>query len=406
MKILAADYVYIDAEYRKDFAVVFGDRIIEAAPYTEIIEKYRDAELLEQTENSVLYPGFINTHTHLEFTANRTSLEYGSFLPWLYSVIADRGHLTEQCNTETMLEACNEMLKSGITAFGAISSMGLDLEACKAAPQRVIYFNELIGSDPNKTDEIYESYMKRYDLSAKQADDRLVPAIAIHSPYSVQPSIRKRAVEFAKTNKLPLTTHFLESQAEREWLDHSDGEFKAFFENFFNQSKALSSIDEYLSEFDGYPTHFVHCVQASDKELEKIAREKHTIAHCPRSNRLLGCGRLALDKVVELNISYSIATDGLSSNYSLNIFDELRAALMMHSDSDLHSLSKKLIESVTYKAADAIKLESGRIEKGYPADFALIELPEKPKIEKDIALWTILFTEKAKQVFIDGEQYI
>ncbi len=406
MKIITADYTYIDGEYKKAYAVAFEEKIIAIAPFKKIIEQYPDATLMEQVPHSVLYPGLINTHTHLEFSTNRTTLKYGSFIPWLYSVIEDRNHLAETCTTEVMGEACHAMLESGVTAFGAISSMGLDLDACIAAPQRVIFFNELIGSNPQTVDALYVDFMERYNASANYAKERVTPAIAIHSPYSVHPIVLKKAVAFAKEKKSLLSAHFLESEAERQWLDHSEGAFQSFFESFFNQSKAVTTIEEYLSQFDGYPTHFTHCVQAKKKELKKIAEEKHTIAHCPRSNRLLGCGKLEIGKLKELDIPFTIATDGLSSNYSLNLFDELRAALMMHYEMNLHKLSKQLMRSVTSDAAKILNLNCGQIREGYEADFALIQLPEKPKEEGDIALWTILHTDKVAQLYIEGERYI
>lgn len=98
-----------------------------------------------------------------------------------------------------------------------------------------------------------------------------------------------------------------------------------------------------------------------------------------------------------------MATDGLSSNTTLNIFDELRASLMLH-QGDLESLSKLLIESVTSTPADILGLNCGRIEEGREADFALITLPSKPK--DDIALWTILHTQQVSQLYIQGEQYV
>jgi cytosine/adenosine deaminase-related metal-dependent hydrolase len=371
-----------------------------------LIEQYPEAEPVYQEPDTVLYPGFINTHVHLEFSANKTTLKYGSFIPWLYTVIDDRNRLAEMCTAEIRRQACDDMLQSGVTAFGAISSFGLELDTCVAAPQSVVFFNELIGSNPEKLDAFYDDFLQRYEASSQYADNNITPAIAIHSPYSVHPDILKKAVAFAKEKQSVLSTHFLESQAEQAWLDHSDGEFKPFFNSFFNQSKALTSIDGFLSQFDGYPSHFAHCVQAGEKELEKIAQEGHTIAHCPRSNRLLGCGRLQIEKLETLNIPFSIATDGLSSNNTLNIFDELRAALMMHYDLELQALAKHLIRSVTSDAADILKLDCGRIAEGYQADFALIRLPEKPKLEEDIALWTILYTRKVTQLYIKGERYV
>ena len=406
MKIITAEYIYIDGEYLKEYAVAFEEKIIAVGRYQDIIEQYPEAQLMKQLPHSVLYPGFTNTHVHLEFSTNRTTLKYGDFITWLYSVIEDRNHLSSICTTEIMLEACREMLESGITTFGAISSMGLDLDACVETPQRVVYFNELIGHNPQKLDTLYSEFLHRYESSTHYAGHNVIPAVAIHSPYSVHPSIRKKAVTFAKENDLLISAHFLESEAERQWLDHSKGDFKSFFENFFDQSRALTTIDEYLAEFDGHPTHFTHCVQAGEKELKKIAEENHTIAHCPRSNRYLGCGRLAIEKLDKLDIPFTVATDGLSSNNSLNLFDELRAALMMHGDLEISKLSRQLINAVTRDAAKILKLNAGTIREGYKADFALIQLPEDPKQEDEIALWTILHTDKVSQLYIDGEQLI
>ena len=41
-------------------------------------------------------PAFINPHVHLEFSANRTTLEYGDFLKWLKSVINSRDELSKE----------------------------------------------------------------------------------------------------------------------------------------------------------------------------------------------------------------------------------------------------------------------------------------------------------------------
>jgi cytosine/adenosine deaminase-related metal-dependent hydrolase len=213
----------------------------------------------------------------------------------------------------------------------------------------------------------------------------------------------QRAVTLAKQNNMPLTSHFLESQAERQWLEKGEGEFKAFFEKFFNTSTPVTTIDEFLHAFDTYPTHFVHCVQATDEELAYLAQKGHTIAHCPRSNRYLGCGRLAIEK---LNLPFSVSTDGLSSNDSLNIFDELRAALMLHNNIDIQQLALQLLKNVTSDAAKALGLNNGSLHIGKDADFALVTLPELPKRSEEIALWSILHTKQVDSVYIEGEKYV
>jgi len=401
MTIINPTYLYINNTFQKNLAVAFSNRIEAIDTIDNLLKKYPSATIAQSEENSILYPGFINTHVHLEFSANKTTLKYGSFMPWLDSVIEHREGLVGQCDNAMMQKECEVMMKSGITTFGAISSFGTELEVCMKTPQKVIFFNELIGSNPATADMLYQDFLERVDTS-KQAGHGIIPAIAIHSPYSVHPIVLKRAIEVAKNENLPLSSHFLESQAEREWLESSSGEFLPFFQKFFSTSMAVTTIDEFIKSFDSVPTHFTHAVQATDKELEYLAQKGHSIAHCPRSNRLLGCGRLPIEKLLALNIPFSVATDGLSSNNSLNIFDELRAGLMLHHLGEIEKLANLLIESITSTPAKIFHLNSGVIEVGKDADFALIQLPDEVTNIESIALQTILHTKEVDSIYING----
>jgi len=402
MKILIADYIYTPEGFVENQAVSFSNTIHEVDTLEALSEKYPNAEQIQTAPHSVIFPGFINSHVHLEFSSNKTSLKYGSFMPWLDSVIEHREDLVGACDNEVMMKECEAMLASGITTFGAISSFGNELEVCTKTPQRVVFFNELIGSNAMYADMLYGDFMERVNASMScEASSRITPAVAIHSPYSVHPIILQKAVNVAKEHKLPLSAHFLESQAEREWLEEGTGELKGFFEKYFNTTVPVTNIQEFMYAFDSYPTHFTHCVQANQVELDYLAEKGHTIAHCPRSNRYLGCGRLAIEN---LKLPFSIATDGLSSNDSLNIFDELRAALLLHNDIDINTLAQTLLESVTAKPANILGLNCGEIKAGKLADFAIVTLAESPKRSDELALWTILHTKKVSAVYIDGEE--
>ncbi len=328
-------------------------------------------------------------------------------MPWLDSVIEHREELMGCCDNNIMTNSCNDMLHSGITTFGAISSFGSELEVCEKTPQRVVFFNELIGSNAQYADMLYNDFLERVKNSQSCKESSLItPAIAIHSPYSVHPIILQKAVNIAKQHNLPLSSHFLESKAEREWLENGEGELKTFFKKYFNTSTPVTNIEEFLHAFDTYPVHFTHAVHATKDELKYLAKKGHSIAHCPRSNRYLGCGRLKVEELNKIGIPYSLATDGLSSNDSLNIFDELRAGLILHNEIPIEELAKELIDAVTKNAADALGLNNGRIEVDKLSDFAIVTLKEEPKREDEIALWTILHTKEVSQVYIDGEKYV
>jgi len=404
MKIIQADFIYTPEGYIENQAIAFTETIKSIDTLEKLKNKYPQAKVIHTAPNSVLYPGFINTHVHLEFSANKTSLKYGSFMPWLDSVIEHREDLVGCCDNTVMMDECEAMMRSGVTTFGAISSFGNELEVCEKTPQRVIFFNELIGSNAQYADMLYGDFMERVKASQScKASSRITPAVAIHSPYSVHPIILQKAVNVAKEHKLPLSTHFLESQAEREWLEYGEGELKGFFKKFFNTETPVTNIQEFMYAFDTYPTHFTHAVQANKNELDYLAQKGHSIAHCPRSNRYLGCGRLAIEN---LKLPFTVATDGLSSNDSLNIFDELRAALLLHNDIPIQALASDLLKTVTSDAADILGLNCGKVEVGKYADFAVITLREAPKRPEEIALWSILHTKEVSQLFIEGESVL
>ena len=404
MKIINSDFIYTPKGYVKNKAVAFTETIKDIGTLEELIQRYPNAKVIQTEPNSILYPGFINTHVHLEFSANKTSLVYGSFKPWLDSVIDHRDELMMECDNEMMLRECKNMMRSGITTFGAISSFGNELEVCEKTPQRVVFFNELIGSNAMYADMLYGDFQER--VKASQACDessRITPAVAIHSPYSVHPILLQKAVNIAKKYNMPISAHFLESQAEREWLESSSGTLREFFLKYFNTSTTVTNIEEFMHAFDTHPAHFTHCVQATQEELNYLAQKGHSIAHCPRSNRYLGCGRLAIE---DLPLPFTVATDGLSSNDSLNILDELKAAIMLHNDIPIQELSRKLIHAITADAADILGLNCGKIEVDKLADFAVLTLPEEPKRTEELALWTILHTKEVSEVYIEGEKYV
>ncbi len=395
-----ADYVLTmnkNYEILKNGEILFDKKIID-------IGYNLPGESIYLGKNSVLMPALINTHTHLEFSSNKTSLNFGDFISWLDSVIINREELFIKCKNRCFKKAINEMKKSGICAFGEISSSGADLKYLKHSPLKVVYFNEIIGTNPAVVDMLYQDFLARMEESEKIINEKFKIGISIHSPYSVHPILMDKVINIAKEKNLPIQTHFMESRAERKWLEKGEGEFKIFFEKHFKNAKPLIKPVEFIEKFKNTNTTFIHCVYANENEFQKISEIEANIAHCPVSNRLLNVGLLNLETVKNHSINYSVATDGLSSNYSLNLFKEIRAALLMHIDLHPKYLAKDLLKSVTINAAKSLGLNNGSIEKGKDADLISFKLPDKIKNLENLPLQIILHTNEVEKLFINGEE--
>ena len=400
MKILNVSYILHNNEIIEGKSLAFDKTIEKIAPLDELLQIYPDAEVIDTEPYSMIMPGLINAHVHLEFSANKTQLKYGKFLPWLHSVIENREDLINNCSLECMKKATKRMLESGITTFGAISSHGMDLEAAQIAKQNVVFFNEVIGSQATMADTLFQDFTARLAASETIKREGFYPAVAIHSPYSVHPALIKKGIELAHLRKYPLTAHYLESPEERHWLDANEGDFKPFFKDLLKQDYAVNTSTEFLELFKNTPTLFTHVVHANEAEYKALKEAGHTVIHCPISNRLLGNGALNLDDLQDHKIKWLCGTDGLSSNYDLNLFEEMKIALFMHTETDLLSLAKDLLNSVTIDAAIALGLNTGEITEGKNADLLVLNLKEEPNEQLPIHL--ILHEFEISHRYING----
>lgn len=401
MNIISPNYILTPDKLLKNLSIAYDKTIHKIAPAAELKKEFPDAKVIELEKNSLLMPGLINSHVHIEFSANKTQLSYGDFINWLYSVIDNRDELITGCEQECMKKAIDAMLDRGITTFGAISSHAMDLEACANAKQNVVFFNELIGSQAAMADALFTDFTARLDASKTVQREGFMPAVAIHSPYSVHPLLIKKALEIVKNEDLKLTAHFMESEAERNWLDESKGDFSEFFKKFLNQEYNVSDAKEFLSHFDNTPTLLTHVVKSNKEELQTIKDANHTIIHCPISNRLLGNGVLNIKELNEHNIPWVIATDGLSSNYKLDLFEEMKISLFSHADAPLLNFSQNLINAATKNAARALGLNTGEIEEGKNADMIVVDLDNEPN--EELATHLILHHYNISKVFINGK---
>lgn len=405
MKAIRADFMLDkNGDIQKNRTLIYDKKIINVLESDKAIEKYPQLKPVYQ-KNTLLMPTFCNPHVHLEFSQNRCGLNYGEFTRWLGSVIANPLQSTPRELRTAIDQTIAMMLQSGTTAVGAISSFGGEIDALTASKLKAVIFNEVIGADPMKSDEAFTGMLARYERTLQHKSERFIPALSAHSPYSTHPELIKKIVAFAKQNDLLITTHFLESQGEKEWMESSTGKLRAFFSDFFKlERESFATPKEFLELFEGSKTLFVHANFAESKELELIKKMEARIITCPRSNRLLNNCRLDWERAMDTGLFPLVATDGMSSNTSLSMLDELKTLLFIYYDKEIETYAKNALLSATRLNHEALGIDSGTLEAGKNGDFMLMDIPQ------DFAASSnqhsgIIFHAKPTQVFINGEPY-
>ena len=400
MRILRAKWILAcDENFKilKEGAIVFDKKIIEVCAFASAARKYPQAEILDFS-GDIAMPAFINPHAHLEFSANRGTLRYGDFLDWLGSVIASRQQLDAAARGRLVAEQIAAMMRSGVGTIGEISSFGGEAEACAKSGIRTVFFNEILGASKDAAAENISKFKERFERAKALASSLFIPAVSVHSPYSTHPQITEFATKLARENGLAISTHFMESAYERQWLRTGRGKLKTWLAKFNPAPAPFYSPQSFVAHFSGLRTLFTHCVWVDDFSI--FDPKLHSITHCARSNRLLSKKRLSFKKLLASGLNYNIATDGLSSNFSLSFLDELRANLMMHDELGLAKLAQVLVLGATRNAAAALGLNLGELKEGKLADIAVFEGIECD--EDQLPLQLILQSKNAKSLFIEG----
>ena len=404
MFIIKARYVFLCDEafsIEQNKAFVFDERIIEFGEFELLSKKYPRAVLIKTPPNSLILPAFINAHTHLEFSANSYTLHYGDFLSWLKSIMSSRANLSQKAKSTLIKRALRTMLQSGTGTIGEISSFGKDLKACVQSPMRVVFFNEILGV--NEADNIIKQsdFLTRFEMSKKFKSKLFIPALSLHGTYSTNEKLAKFMLNLAKKEHLLISAHFLESKDELKWLTKGTGAFKEWLKFMGKKPRPNYTPQSFVRLFEGQRTLFTHCVWADDFSL--FDKNLHFITHCAFSNRLLSQRTFALKKALQNGVSVHLGTDGLSSNISLSMLDELRANLLIHEDfKDLASFAKTLLLMATRNGARALNLELGEIKAGKIADFSVFEVGECDLTQ--LPLQFILNAKKVFKLFIQGQQ--
>ncbi len=387
MNILTAEYVVpIASEPVRDGAVAIDGPVITAVGLAaELTAKFPDAAV-ENFGTAAILPGFVNCHSHLELTAMRGALDdvEHDFRSWLLKINDLRAGMTDEDIEAAALHGAMEGAAAGVTCFGDIGRNGTaGLRALKQTGLRGVVFQETNFSPDNRTaDDDFSALGQKFEALKSEETDLVKVGLSPHSPYTVGSRLFELIAQYAIINRVPLTIHAAESAEEHALMMDGEGFFTEFYERFGLEwnSPHCTSI-EYLERLGVLSTRplLAHCVTVSDSDISRIAANRATIAHCPKSNAKFGHGYAPLEKFLDAGIAVGLGSDSVASNNVCDLLEESRfAALAARSRPDRKRFvdAREMLETATLGGARALGLDKsvGSLEPGKQADITVISL--------------------------------
>jgi 5-methylthioadenosine/S-adenosylhomocysteine deaminase len=366
-------------------------------------------------EQSVIIPGLINAHTHLELTAMRGYLEQEEtdFFTWLRKLtLARLERMTpDDIRVSATWGAC-EAVRSGITCVGDASDVAsMTVLALKEIGMRGVVFQESFGPDPKLVSENFD-ILKTKVAELRESQSGLVQiGVSPHAPYTVCGKQLELIAEYAHTERLRLMMHAAESAAEELLIREGRGMFAdGLAKRNIDWITPGVSVIEYLCDRQILKTRplLAHCIRVDESDLELLAEKRTKVVHCPKSNAKLGHGHAPFTEFLERTIDVGLGSDSVASNNTCDILEEARfATLLARMDK---SISAEQVFSVaTIGGARCLGLGGtiGELSAGAAADFTVLSLRGAHQVPSYDPVASVIFSSSGRDVLltvIDGKE--
>ncbi len=283
---------------------------------------------------SILLPGLVNTHTHLELTAMRGFLEDLCFSDWIDKLRQSRNEIMD---TEALLDSARfgivEGVEAGITTYADTCSSGVVMQAMREAGVRGIMFQEVFGPDPAQAVMAMRELEGRIETLLLEQTDLVKLGVSPHAPYTVSDPLYDAAADFANSRQLPLAMHIAESEPEVDLVTRATGDFAERWQRrgiaVSPRARSAIALLEQRGLLDRGPL-LIHCVRVDAEDIATMARHHCAVAHCPASNAKFGHGIAPLLPLIAAGIRVGIGSDSVASNNRMDILDEARLSVLVH----------------------------------------------------------------------------
>jgi cytosine/adenosine deaminase-related metal-dependent hydrolase len=327
-----------------------------------------EGESVVRLEKSILLPGLINAHCHLDFTRFKGIISpRQSFTEWIKTINALRRSFTTRDYIDSIAEGFALLAAGGVTTVANIEAFPELLPHLPVPPLRTWWFLELIDVRSRVMDD--ETLLGA--LSFFEAHPEWLGGFGLspHAPYTASVDLYRLARTCGEKYGMLSTTHIAESVEEHEMFSHARGPLHDFLAGLgrdnsdCGQGSALSHLVEH--GVIGPDWIIAHLNYLQDYDYELMARSGASVVHCPKCHTYFGHAPFPMKTLREYGVNVCLGTDSLASNNTLDMRAEMREAQALHGLGD-----REVLEMVQLNGARALGQSGklGQISPGSTAD--------------------------------------
>ena len=370
-------YEYID----DGLLLVEDGRVLKTGKATDLLSRLPNGIKMTHYQNSLILPGFIDTHVHYPQTEMIAS--FGEqLLGWLenYAFPTERKFSDIEYARQSADFFLDQLLINGTTTalvFGTKHRESVDafFESAEQRNLRMICGKVLMdrNAPPYLLDETTASLAETQALIEKWHDKgRLQYAITPRfAPTSSSEQLAGAGRLLEQYPGVYLHSHLSENVDEVAWVKQLFPDHKNYLD-VYEQHGLLSRRSV-----------FAHGIHIGADEWQRLAAHHSAIAFCPTSNLFMGSGLFDLTQAETFGVGVGLGTD-VGGGTSLSMLQTINEAYKVQQLRG-HTMNRlKPYYLATLGAARVLDLENqiGNFDPGKEADFVVLDYHATPLMKR------------------------
>jgi cytosine/adenosine deaminase-related metal-dependent hydrolase len=358
--------------------VVSSNRVAAAGAWPEIHAQFPQRPM--DMGESILLPGLVNAHCHLDYTGMTGLPAPRHFSDWIKALFVLKAGASYTDYAEAWIRGASMLVRTGVTTVADIEAVPELLpEVWSATPLRVASFLEMTGvSSGRPPAEILGEAAAKIDGLRPQ---RGLAGLSPHALYSTSPRLLEQSARLARERNWRLTTHLAESAEEFEMFTRRRGKMFDWLRSRRDMSDCGADTPVARAGRCGLlGANFlaVHANYLLPADIQALARSGSSVVHCPRSHAYFRHQRFCHPELAAAGVNVCLGTDSLASvscsgrrKPELNLFEEMR----QFASANPAAAPSAILEMATRNGARALGWGGrvGEISTGSLAD--LISIP-------------------------------
>ena len=365
--------VIVTQNDRRD--ILRGSVRVEGGRITHIGRGVPPADVEIDCTDSLVIPGFIQTHVHLNQALFRSLADDLSLIDWLMRRLypLEAAHTRDSVYWSARL-SCEEMLSGGTTCIADMGS-AIAPEACFAAlrdsgmrgcsgKMLMDLADEAPASLVGEAESLIRTSLSLMKEWGGTCGGRLRYLFAPRFALSCSDELLRSVACLAKEHGVLVHTHASENRDEVQAVKGRTG---------------MDNV-EYLDSLGLLSPQLLlaHCIWVSDREISLLSRRGVNVLHCPTANLKLASGVAPVHRMMASGVGVSLGSDGAPCNNTHDMFQEMRCAALIHKVRDYDPTvlpAQQVLDMATRHGAAALGLAglAGQIVPGAYADLTVVD---------------------------------